>query len=254
LEWSTFKYDNSFVKVTKEIEGDIPYLRVTPKVYTGLLPTIIYYHGWMSNKDILRFQAISIASFGFQVIVPDALHHGARGSLDYDNPVTMDKHIWEIIFKTIQESDLLISRVIKTHEADPTRIGVIGSSMGAITAGGIFVKHDNLKCLAGFNGAFTWKECLHKNILPMTELYKKEIKLYDPILNKEKIKDKDILILHGLEDTSIPIEVQKRFIEEISPYFSKNVDKLQLIEFSNINHRITTSMVENLITWLIEKL
>lgn len=245
MEWSIFKQENPFVMITEEKVDDIPYLRFNPKEYTGVLPTVIYYHGSHSSKDFIRFQAMTIASFGYQVIVPDALYHGERESIKYDV-----KYIWEIIFKSIQESDVLIKRAIEKHDADPTRIAVMGSSMGAITAGGVFIKHDDLKCLAGFNGAFAWQECIKMNVLPLSELYKDEIEMYDPMTHEEKIKDRVISIFHGVEDTSIPIKIQRKFVDRIRPIYTNNQEKLQIIEFSNVNHRVTTSMLENLITWL----
>jgi dienelactone hydrolase len=250
VEWSIFKQENAFVTVTEKKAGDISYLRFNPKEYIGVLPTVIYYHGSHSSKDFIRFQAMSIASFGYQVIVPDALYHGERGSNEYNDPDSLEKYIWEIILRSIQESDVLINNAIESNDADPARIGVIGDSMGAITAGGVFVKHSHLKCLAGFNGAFAWQECIKKNILPSSELYKDEIKLYDPISNEEKIKERAISIFHGVEDTSVPIEIQRKFVDRMSALYINNRDKLQLIEFSNVNHRVTTNMLENLITWL----
>ncbi|SCY55761.1 dienelactone hydrolase family protein [Alkaliphilus peptidifermentans] len=249
MEWSIFKQENAFVMITEEKAGDIPYLRVNPKKYTGVLPTVIYYHGSHSNKDFIRFQAMSIACFGYQVIVPDALYHGERRSIEYSV-----KYIWEIMLKSIQESDVLIKMAIEKHDADPTRIGVIGDSMGAITAGGVFIKHNYLKCLSGFNGAFAWQECIKMNILPLSEIYKDEIELYDPMTNEEKVKGRAISIFHGVEDTSIPIEIQREFVDRMRSLYTSHQDKLQLIEFSNVNHRVTTSMLENLITWLIANL
>ncbi|MCQ4921582.1 hypothetical protein NE686_00670 [Tissierella carlieri] len=88
------------------------------------------------------------------------------------------------------------------------------------------------------------------NVLPLSELYKDEIEMYDPMTHEEKIKDRAISIFHGVEDTSIPIKIQRKFVDRIRPIYTNNQEKLQIIEFSNVNHRVTTSMLENLITWL----
>ena len=73
MVWSIFQYENSFITTTEEEINGVPSLKFKPKGYDGLLPTVIYYHGWHSSKDFKRFEALTIASHGYQVIVPDAL-------------------------------------------------------------------------------------------------------------------------------------------------------------------------------------
>ncbi len=227
----------------------IPCLKFKPKDAKGLLPTIVYYHGWHSSKEFKKFQAMAIASFGYQLIVPDALYHGERNAIDHDDPQNIERYLWEIILQSVNESGKFIERVVKNHEADPTRIGVMGSSMGAITAGGVFVENIDLKCLVGFNGTFTWKEAIKRNHLPTSLNDKDLIEYYDPMSNRDKIRERAISILHGVDDTSVPINTQRLFYNKMLSFYSKNPGKFELIEYSKIDHKITTGMLEGTITW-----
>lgn len=249
MVWSIFKYDNEFITTTREEIKGVPCLKFKPKNSMGLLPTIIYYHGWHSSKEFIKFQAMSIASFGYQLIVPDALYHGERNAIDHDDPQNLDKYLWEIIFQSIKESREFIEMIVKDHEADPGRIGVIGSSMGAFTAGGVFVENTDLKCLVGFNGTFAWKEAIMKDHLPASPKENHLIEQYDPMNNVDKIRGRAISILHGIDDTSVPIETQRIFYNKMSQLYTKNPEKLEMIEHSRINHKVTIGMLEGAITW-----
>ena len=83
---------------------------------------------------------------------------------------------------------------------------------------------------------------------------KEMIKYYDPINNVNKIKEKAILILHGVGDTSVPIETQRLFYNQVHPLYTKNPNNLQLLEESDINHKITMGMMQDAVTWLKEHL
>lgn len=255
MVWSIFDYENSFVKVTKEEVNKIPFLKFKPKGYEGLLPTIVYYHGWHSSKEFKRFEALAIASHGYQVVVPDALFHGERDAIDHDNPENLEKYLWDIVLQSVEESREFIEGIIDNHNCDPSRIGIMGSSMGAITAGGVFPYNSNIKCLIGFSGSFAWTESIKMGQLPgENEENKRKIELYDPMNNKDKINNRSILILHGLEDSSLPIDGQRVFLNEMKPLYNKNLDSLQFIEVPNVNHYITTEMLERSIIWLKENL
>lgn len=255
MVWSIFQYENSFITTTREEINGVPCLKFKPKDCKGLLPTVIYYHGWHSSKEFKKFQAMVIASFGYQLIVPDALHHGDRDAIDHDNPENLERYLWKIILQSVKESKMFIEAIINDHEADPARVGIMGSSMGAITAGGIFVNNPDLKCLVGFNGTFAWEEAIKRNDLPPNSQDIKElIEYYDPIKNADKIKERVILMLHGVDDTSVPIETQRLFFNKMLPLYTKNPEKLGLIEYPNVNHKITTGMMENAITCFKEHL
>ncbi len=256
MVWSVFQYENSFVTTTREEINGVPCLKFKPKGYKGLLPTVINYHGSHSSKDFKRFEAITIASHGYQVIVPDALYHGDRDSINQAALKDMDKYLWEIILQSVKESKKFIEEIVDNHEADPKRIGIIGDSMGTITAGGIFIDNPNLKCLVGINGTFAWQEAIKRNHLPAAASQddKELIEYYDPMRNGDKIKERAVLILHGEEDTTLPIDSQRLFFNKILPLYIKKPENFEFIEASQVNHRISTGMLEKAVMWFKEHL
>ncbi|WP_017414689.1 prolyl oligopeptidase family serine peptidase [Clostridium tunisiense] len=255
MGWSIFQYENNFISITREEANGIPFLKFRPNGYGGVLPTVIFYHGWHSSKEFIRFNAMTIAAYGYQIVVPDALHHGERDAIDHDNIENCDRYLWKIIIQSIKESKQFIDTIIREHDADAKRIGIMGSSMGAITAGGVMVENLNVKCLIGLNGTFAWQEAIKRNHMPPpSDEDNRIVKSYDPANNGDRIKEKAILILHGVQDTSVPIETQRLFYDKVSPLYTKNPSNLRLIEVANINHKITMGMIEDAVTWLKEHL
>jgi uncharacterized protein len=250
MSWSIYEYENDFVTITKENIDGIPSLKFRPKGYNGLLPTVILYHGWHSSKDFMRFKSLIIATNGYQVIVPDALYHGDRDPIDYDDPQSEKRYLWKIILQSVEESKEFIQTIINEHQADPMRIGITGSSMGTITAGGVFIANPNVKCLVGMNGAFSWQELIEKNCLEPSDPADKDlIEYYDPMNNGDKLNNRPILILHGIEDTSVSIESQRLFFNKMLPLYSDNLEKFQFEETSGIDHKITVGMIQETVTW-----
>ncbi len=73
---------------------------------------------------------------------------------------------------------------------------------------------------------------------------------FDPITHKDKLFPRAILLLHGNEDTSVPIESLQFFYNEVSPYYNKQPENIKLVEIPKLNHYITSGMLEEIIHWL----
>ena len=247
MDWSIFEYENDYILKTKEKTEDIPFYKFRPKDQSGILPTVVYYHGWSSNKQLKIFTAQIIASYGYQVIVPDSLYHGERNPIDNYDAINLEKYILEVLFKTIGESKSFIDNIIKHHNADANRICIMGSSMGSFSSGAIFISNSDLKCLVGFNGSFSLKDIIEKK---GKAFYDGHVKKYDPINNLDKLNDRAILMLHGKEDAIVPIECQRNFFNEAKNYYQNCSDRLQLIESSGLNHQTSVTMLQNTITFL----
>lgn len=54
---------------------------------------VLFYHGWSSQKEFQAVRGRILASYGYDVIIPDAVNHGHRGA-----PLTMKARPSTLIF------------------------------------------------------------------------------------------------------------------------------------------------------------
>ncbi|MFA5528863.1 MAG: prolyl oligopeptidase family serine peptidase [Peptostreptococcales bacterium] len=246
-------YTNHIIEEKMNI-GGIPTLLLRPKDAKEPMPTLLFYHGWSSNKESQRMRGFIYAAVGYQVFLPDAIYHGERNPIDYipEN----GQYFWEAILKNMEESKLLTERIIQEFHGDPHKLFIGGSSMGGFTAAGVFTHNPQIKALVVFNGSCAWRK---SNVLLMKdndlELKTKEKKTLeralelDPMNHLEKLKDRDILMIHGDADSSVSIESQRLFFRKMQA-LNKDKGRVKLIEYPNLNHYITTNMMEDSIVWL----
>ncbi|MCF6464879.1 alpha/beta fold hydrolase [Clostridium sp. Cult2] len=233
------------------IEG-IPAILFRPKERKGLIPTIILYHGWSSNKELQRMRGFILSTVGYQVIIPDAVHHGERNPLQNYDIDDGRKYFWDTIFSNLEESKSIIDEIILKYNGDSDRIGVIGNSMGGFTAAGVYTHNPSIKALVIFNGSCGWENSneIFKEIFKMTKDEEIEEKIFqlDPMHNLNLLKDRPILLLHGDSDDLVSIESQRIFYKKIKPVY-KYEDRIKFIEYPNLNHFVTTNMMEESIAW-----
>lgn len=234
--------------------GEIPTIVLTPKDEMKSYPTIIFYHGWSSNKEAQRFRGFILCSLGYQVIIPDAIYHGERNALHNYNQQSAVKYFWDVILKNIEESDQIIDYAINNLKSDPNRIGIAGHSMGGFTTTGVFTKNSNIKASVVFNGSFNWEQ---SNIIfeeslegygEFDPVIEEKIHTLDPINNLNTLVDRPILILHGGNDPVVNINPQREFYNKIINLYNDK-SKLKFVEYPYLAHFVTTNMMEESCIW-----
>lgn len=237
-----------------DIEG-IPSILMRPKNRQEKYPTVIFYHGWTSNKDTQSFRGFILASLGYQVLLPDAIYHGERGRIDYGAKENAGV-FWEVVLKNLEESDYLIDGLVRYYDADERRIALSGHSMGGFTSIGIFAKNKLPRTLVVLNGSGNWEKSndIFIEILGIertdrfNELQKRVIEL-DPFKKLDDLKDRPILILHGEDDSVVDIGPQREFYEVLKKRF-KRQDLIMMSTYKQLNHYVTTNMMEEMGSWL----
>lgn len=255
MEFKSFQEESPFVEKKRVVIEEIPCLVYRPKGQSGPYATVINYHGWSSNKEFQNFKAIILANFGYQVIVPDALYHGERGSLNYSEEGKLENYLHKVLLRSIEESGVLLDYAIKNLQAEKDNISVIGHSMGGFTSAGVFLKHASLKTMVVINGSCAWEKMLasvDQKQQSKVELSKELRKLerMDPYNNLEKFYKRPFLLLHGKEDDTVPIESQRIFFEKAKSYYGKDQKYIRFYEIPDIPHAVTMHMFEQVITWL----
>lgn len=243
---------SDFILEEKVYIRDIPAILFRPKVEKDKYPTIIFYHGWSSKKELQKMRGLILATVGFQVLVPDCIYHGERNPIDYDkNP----QYFWDVLFKNIEESSIIIDALVNEYKADKDKISLIGHSMGGFTSAGIFAINSNIKSAVILNGSFAWthfaeymKGKLKLQMSDELQELEEKIKKHDPFNKINELVDRPILMLHGQSDSVVPVEGQRLFYQRIEPLY-KDKGKIKLIEYPNLNHFVTTNMMEESIKW-----
>ena len=248
-------FDSAYIIEEEVYLDDIPAILLRPTQVGDLLPTIILYHGWGSNKENQRLRGYILSLVGYQVLIPDAIYHGKRQTIEDYNVEAGRKYFWETIFNNLKEFPKILEIMEKKYRADTGRVGAIGNSMGGFTAAGVFTHNPNIKALVVLNGSCYWEDSnrVFKENLDIPYLGDEkqlELKLakLDPMHNLNMLKDRPILLLHGDADSLVALESQRIFYNKLVTSYQDRA-KIRLIEYPKLNHFVTSNMMEESINW-----
>ncbi len=246
-----------FINITKaniDIDG-VPAIVLKPKLDMDTYPTVVFYHGWSSSKEHQEFRGSVIAGLGYQVIIPDAMHHGERGELDYAASENSG-FFWRVVLNNLNEWEKIKTYAIEKLEADPDRIAVAGHSMGGFTSAGIFTENSDIKTCIILNGSFNWLESneeFKKRLnVHMTKEFKEleqEVENRNPLGRIDNLLDRPILILHGEADSMVEITPQRDFYEKLRE-LHRVEGGLRMVSYKNLDHFVITNMLEEMGKWL----
>ncbi len=235
----------------------IPCIRLVPERKDGPLPTIVFYHGWSSTKENQRFRGFILSNLGCQVVIPDAIYHGERNPINYEDDNKAAKYFWRVILNNVEEFDILAEELINKYDSDPENMIVAGQSMGGFTSAGVFAHSKNVKTSVILNGSFNWKmsnqiflKQLTSDTVEERDLIEK-VELSDPMNNLHKLIDRPLLMLHGAEDDVVSKIPQQDFYSKIKPLYEDKT-KINMIEYPGLGHFVTTNMLEDGARWILK--
>ncbi|PYY29969.1 alpha/beta hydrolase [Paenibacillus illinoisensis] len=226
----------------------VPCLQIDP--YLPPVGTIILYHGWGSNiRDYLFFGSM-ISDWGYKVVIPELPHHGERGNLAYFDTVILQQYFWSVVIQAVEEASTIVTDILNTNDQP---VGIIGNSAGGFIAGGVCATNSNVNSAVVMNASCAWlrsEETFreHDGRSPMSAIEAENIRKYDPLFNIDASIDQAFLLLHGKEDTTIPIESQRYFMDRMSV---KDIQaSLKFVEYAGVNHQITLGMLQEAKEWM----
>lgn len=208
------------------------------------LPTVIFYHGFTSSKEVYAYFAVALAQAGFRVVMPDACQHGAR--YDGDAQARLG-HFWDILKTNIDELPALETALREQGLIEKDRFAVAGASMGGMTAIGAMTRYPHLSCVACLMGSGYFMSLSHHLFPPLvadTEWQKSEVEARmaplaacDVSHQLEKVADRPLLVWHGDADDLVPVAESVRLASALRE--AKTDCHVTFIIEQGVGHRIT---------------
>ncbi|WP_147194525.1 esterase [Pantoea sp. CCBC3-3-1] len=208
------------------------------------LPTLLFFHGFTSSKEVYSYFGVALAQAGFRVILPDADRHGSRYDGDTDARLT---HFWEILKSNIDEVPLLEQALREKQLIDGARFAVAGASMGGMTALGAMARYPHLASVACMMGSGYFMSLSHTLFPPLVAKTPEQQQIfagrmaplaeYDVSEQLEKLADRPLLVWHGEADDVVP--AAESFRLEKAMREAKLDARLTFLTEKGIGHRIT---------------
>ncbi|WP_201008157.1 alpha/beta hydrolase family protein [Paenibacillus glycanilyticus] len=222
-------------------------LQVDPIGQSG--GTVLLYHGWGSTQESYLFFASIVSGWGYTVIVPELLHHGYRGTLNYADPAVLEQTFLEIVLQGSKEA---VEMTEQLGGPSGGKIGIIGHSAGGFVAAGAFAKNTDVAAAVVINGSCAWTEFYESYLKyagkpALGEEERAALAKHDPISLLTFEDERGLLLLHGKEDTTVPIHSQRYFMDKKA---CAAPERLRMVEYGGVNHQITLKMLEQAKLWL----
>lgn len=249
------------ISIHREMINRIPLLHVVKEEYRShQLPAVFFIHGFTSAKEHNLHFAYLLAEKGFRVVLPDVALHGERK--EGLNEIVLSTRFWEIVIQSIKELGVLKEDFEKRKLIDVDRIGVAGSSMGAITTLGALTQYPWIKTAVSLMGSPTYVgfakaqlERFRKNgfSLPISEEeiedQMKVLAEFDLSLQPDKLNSRPLMFWHGKQDTVVPYEPAYTFFKTIYPAYETNRDDLRFISDESAGHKVSRKGLLETIKW-----
>lgn len=209
------------------------------------LPTVFFFHGYTSSKEVYSYFCYALASAGFRVIAPDALMHGKRFDGDEERRW---RHFWDIFRANVSELPDYAAHYRRRGLIADERIGVCGASLGGMTALAAMAQYPWLRAVAAFMGSGYVASLSRTLFPPVTDndaaLDELALQLtpYDVGHQLEKLADRPLLVWHGLADQVVPAQESERLYRALA---ARQLDqRLTYLTEAGIGHKITPTALQ----------
>lgn len=213
------------IQVTNEQIKNIPLLHVVRHDLQGeKLPTVFFYHGFQSEKELYLHYGYFLAERGFRVILPEAKFHGERqGQISGTEQAA---YFWDTVTANIEEFNELYLELVAKGLVDEERIGVAGVSMGAITTLGILARFEMVKVAVSLMGSAYYEEFARELVAAAeaegmefpydVETRISELEPYDLSKHLERLGDRPLLLWHGKKDDVVPFKYSEKLVDTLT--------------------------------------
>lgn len=233
------------IEINVETLAGIECLHATPagKQHSAL-PTVLFWHGFTSSKEVYAYFAVALAQAGFRAVMPDAQLHGARYNGDAEQRLGQ---FWSILKSNIDEVPALLAALDERGLIADRRIAVAGASQGGMTALGAMARYPQLRCVASLMGSGYFMRLSPSLFPPLTVRSAQDQQRFDQLLaplaeydvagQLTRLADRPLLLWHGDADEVVPVAESVRL--EAALREAGLDQQLTWIREANVGHRIT---------------
>ncbi|MFC4322351.1 esterase [Litchfieldia salsa] len=224
------------------------------------LPLIFFIHGFTSAKEHNLHFAYLLAEEGYRVILPDSLYHGERALEGQGKELTFK--FWDIVLQNIKELSFMKEELVAQDLVDVNRIGLAGTSMGAITMFGALTQYEWVNTAVSLMGSPHYEGFCRGLIagikqqghtLPVSDQQLErqiaELAEFDLGKQPELLKGRPILFWHGKQDEVVPYQYTFDFYKRILPYYEGKEDQLKFIEDPKVGHKVSREALLETVEW-----
>lgn len=212
-------------------------------------PTVFFFHGYTSSKEVYSYFAYALAKVGFRVIAPDALMHGAR--FDGDEALR-GRSFWDILLNNVKELPVYLQECHQQGWIEGDRVGICGASMGGMTALAAMTQYPWLRASACFMGSGYFSS-LSQTLFPpvrpdeagasaQLQLLAERVAPFDVSHQLDTLASRPLLLWHGLADELVPAEESERLYQAMLGQGATR--QLTYLTEAGIGHKITPSALQ----------
>lgn len=260
---TTDLFEDVVVRTTKLAGFPVLHVFAASQAQTKL-PTIIDYHGWTTQTSSELVASYPLVRAGFRVILPTAYLHGSRNDgVDLDRH---PEHFWSIVGHSVAEFPQLVEALVTAGISDPDKIGVMGTSMGGITAAGIMATQAKVVAGVSLIGspepvAFAQDQVAQlpaelKAQLPAALLTKtyQQLDQFDLSTHADRLAGRPMFFFNGTADQMVPYKYVADFEQRFgqTPALAQTIFKHADGGVHHVPHRMHEAAVTFLAKHLIE--
>lgn len=226
--------------------ADITYLAVEPEKADSETRLVLCLHGLHSDKESMLETAYRFARRGFRAVAVELALHGER-----EGAATRAKGLETGYTATM-------TRIIEGSVADIValldhfgsgRVGVHGLSMGGVVAFAAVLADPRLATASIAMGSPDWVGILESMGVPPDHPQMVEIRQASPLSRAAGFAPRPLLMLHGDLDETVPIDGVLHLHEKLTPLYSEEPDRLDLVVYEGVAHTYLDDMIDRSIDW-----
>jgi fermentation-respiration switch protein FrsA (DUF1100 family) len=223
---------------TESIElggGGVPSLLLRPDV-DERVPGVLLLHGYSSSREVLsNTMGVALALRGIASLSFDLPLHGSRDEDMFEeartNPFGLLQH-WKSALVEAKDAIAWLA----AHEAiHPLRIGILGYSLGSYIALQTAAAEKVIKCIVVAAGGD----------LPATPWTSMVRMVTDPLTSVKKLKRRQLLMLHGINDRTIRREQAQVLYDAAS--------EPKTLKWYESGHVLPPAAADDAAAWLVEQ-